>query len=390
MPLYLIHYGSEVGLKGKNRGDFIRRLQHNIKRQLGVRWVEHLMGRLLVEDERPDLDFSRVFGVAWWAEAVAVAPEMAAITAEAVRQAQSHPLAGQQPTFAVRATRADKSFPHTSVEIEREVGTAVAAATGWQVDLKHPQVTLHIEVAPGRVFVFSRRHKGHHGLPVGTSGKVVGLFSGGIDSVIAAWLLARRGATVELVHFHAFAAARYAHAEKVGRLAELLAAYIPDLKVHYVPYHLFQVATAGLARRNQRYELVVFRRYMARVAERLAQRLGAYALFTGDSLGQVASQTVENLTLVDRAVNLPIFRPLIGWNKQEIIDLGERLRFYAVAKQPYKDCCSIISTHPATRARLEVVERMEADLGIESLVQAALADVETLTYEGRASVEALS
>ncbi len=380
MPLYLIHYGSEIGLKGKNRADFIRRLQQNLRRQLGVRRVEHLMGRLVVEDERTDLDFARVFGVAWWAEAVAVAPEMQAITAEAVRQAQNHPLAGQRPTFAVRASRADKTFPRTSIQIEREVGAAVVAATGWPVDLTRPQVTIHIEVAPGRVFLFSRRHEGHHGLPVGSSGKVLGLFSGGIDSVIAAWLLARRGAMVELVHFHAFAAARYAHAEKTGRLAAMLGAYIPGLKVHYVPYHLFQVATAGLGRRNQRYELVVFRRFMARVAERLAQQRHAQALFTGDSLGQVASQTIENLTLVDRAVSLPIFRPLVAWNKQEIIDLGERLGFYAVAKQPYKDCCSIISTHPATRARAEAVERMEAALQIERLVEETLAEVETLTY----------
>ncbi len=380
MPLYLIHYSSEIGLKGKNRRDFIGQLQRNIRRQLGVGRVEHLMGRLLVEDERSDLDFSRVFGVAWWTQAAAVPQDLSAICQEAVRQAQQHPLAAQRPTFAVRARRADKSFPLPSNHLEREVGAAVVAATGWRVNLTQPDLTIYIEVAPGRAFVFSRRFPGHHGLPVGTGGKVVGLFSGGIDSVLAAWLMARRGAQVTLVHFHAFVRAQQAHEAKAGRLAAMLGTYIPGLRVYYVPYYPFQIATAGLQHRQQRYELVTFRRFMARAAERIARQIGAQAIFTGDSLGQVASQTLENMVAVDAAVEMPLFRPLIAWNKQEIIDLGERLGFYEIAKQPYKDCCSIISTHPATRAKLDVVERMETALGIEALLEESLAEAEILRY----------
>ncbi len=380
MPVYLIHYSSEIGLKGKNRRDFISQLQRNIRRQLGVKQVEHLMGRLLVADPRPEVDFSRVFGVAWWASVQAGPPDMAWILAEAVAQAQRHPLAGQKPTFAVRAKRADKTFPSTSEQIQRQVGAAIVEALGWPVNLREPQVVIHVEVAPGRAFVFSQRHPGYQGLPVGISGKVVGLYSGGIDSAIAAWLMARRGAQVTLVHFHAFVDAQPAHQGKAGRLAALLGAYIPGLQVHYVPYYPFQIATAGLERRDQRYELVTFRRFMARAAERIAQRVGARAIFTGDSLGQVASQTLENMTAVDAAVQIPIFRPLIAWNKQEIIDLGERLGFYEVAKEPYKDCCSIISTHPATRAKLPVVERMEAALNLESLLEESLRQAESVRY----------
>ncbi len=380
MPVYLVHYSSEIGLKGKNRRDFITQLRRNIRRQLGVSSVEHLMGRLVVEDERPDLDFSRVFGVAWWAEAIPVAPDMAAIKAEAVRQARAHPLAGRNPTFAVRANRADKTFPFNSMQIEREVGAAVVEATGWKVNLNRPSVTIHVEVAPGRVFVFGQKKAGHQGLPVGTAGRAVGLFSGGIDSVMAAWLMARRGAEVALVHFHAFVKGEQAHREKAGRLAEMLGRYIPGLKVYYVPYYHFQIATAGLAQRTQRYELVVFRRFMARAAERIAKQIGAPVLFTGDSLGQVASQTLGNMVMVDRAVALPVFRPLVAWNKQEIIDLGERLGFYEVAKQPYKDCCSIISTHPATRPNPEAIARMEDELHIETLLDQTLAEVEAFAY----------
>ncbi|HEY57250.1 MAG TPA: tRNA 4-thiouridine(8) synthase ThiI [Anaerolineae bacterium] len=380
MVIYLVHYSSEIGLKGKNRRDFIDQLRRNIRRQLKVHQVEHLMGRLVVEDERPDLDFGKVFGVAWWAKAVAVPPDIEAIKAEAVRQALAHPLAGGKPTFAVRANRADKTFLLNSMQIEREVGAAVVVATGWKVNLRRPDLTIQVEVAPGRVFVFGQKQPGHQGLPVGTAGRAVGLFSGGIDSVMAAWLMARRGAEVALVHFHAFVKGEQAHREKVGRLAERLGEYIPGLKVYYVPYYLFQIATAGLKRRTQRYELVVFRRFMARAAERIARQMNAQVIFTGDSLGQVASQTLGNMVMVDRAVDLPVFRPLVAWNKQEIIDLGERLGFYEIAKQPYKDCCSIISTHPATRPNPEAIAQMEAELGVEALLTQTLEETEVFAY----------
>ncbi len=382
MPIYLVHYGSEIGLKGKNRGDFLRQLQRNIQAQLPVERVHLLHGRFLVESPRDDLDFSRVFGVAWWTRPLVVprpTPERLRETivhlARRAREGFDH-----DPTFAVRARRADKTFPWNTLDLERELGAAVVQALGWKVNLGQPEVTLYVEVVPGRAFLYHDKRPGHHGLPVGSTGRAFGLFSGGIDSVMAAWYMARRGVEVELVHFHAFTEARYAHQGRAGKLARHLARYLPRLRVHYFPYHLFQAATLDLSRREQRYELVVFRRFMARIAEHLARERRGQAIFTGDSLGQVASQTMENIAAVDAAVSLPFFRPLLAFNKQEIIDLGERLGFYQLVLEPYKDCCSIISRNPATRARMDVVQALETRIRLPRLLDATLALRETYLY----------
>ncbi len=378
--LYLIHYSSDIGLKGKNRPDFIKQLKRNLRRQLPLRHVREERGRLLAEGPHPHLDVARVFGVAWWAVPRVVPPQWEAIVAAGVALAQE--AAAQRPglTFAVRVKRADKSFPKRTLEMERELGAAIVQAVGLRVNLSQPALTVRVEIIPGRAFVFANPKKGYQGLPVGTAGKVMGLFSGGVDSLMAAWFMARRGAAVELVHFHAFTEARYAHHDKAGHLAQALAAYIPGLKVHYVPYHFFQAATLDLPRREARYELVVFRRFMARLAAQLARERGAAALFTGDSLAQVASQTMENLTAVDAALDFPLFRPLIAFNKDEIIAWAERLRFYEVAKRPYKDCCAIISKNPATRARREVIEAIEARIQLPALLERTRQEVETIAY----------
>ncbi len=382
MPLYLVHYGSEIGLKGKNRVDFIRQLRRNIQAQLPVEKVSLLHGRLLVESPHEDLDFSRVFGVAWWTKPLVVEKPTPASLHEAILTLaqRARERFQEKPTFAVRARRVDKGFPLGTLALERELGAVVVEALGWKVDLTHPQVTLHVDIVPGRALLYDEKHPGHHGLPVGSTGKAVGLFSGGIDSVMAAWYMARRGVTVELVHFHAFTEARYAHEGRAGKLARHLARYLPQLRVHYFPYHYFQAATLDLPPRQQRYELVVFRRFMARIAERIAREQGGQAIFTGDSLGQVASQTMENLAAVDAAVHIPFFRPLLAFNKQEIIDLGEALGFYSLVLEPYKDCCSIISRNPATRARMDVVEAIEARINIERLMEVTLAARETFCY----------
>ncbi len=382
MTLYLVHYGSEVGLKGKNRADFIRQLERNLRAQLPVEKVRFLHGRLLVESPREDLDFSFVFGVAWWAKPMVLdnpTPEaLRRVILALARRARER--FDHEPTFAVRAKRVDKGFSMGTLAMERELGAEVVQHLGWKVDLTQPEVTLHVDVIPGRALLYDEKYPGHHGLPVGSTGKAFGLFSGGIDSVMAAWYMARRGVEVELVHFHAFTEARYAHEGRAGKLAQHLARYLPRLRVHYFPYHFFQAATLDLPPREQRYELVVFRRFMARIAERLAREMGGQAVFTGDSLGQVASQTMENIAAVDAAVSLPFFRPLLTFNKQEIIDLGEVLGFYALVLEPYKDCCSIISRNPATRARMDVVEDIEARIDLESLMETTLQARETYVY----------
>ncbi len=374
MRTYLIHYSSDIGLKAQNRRDFIRQLRRNIRRQHpAVQSVEHLMGRLVALSPQEE-DFSDVFGVAWWAEARRLPLDWDAIVAEAVALARRHARPGMK--FAVRARRAEKRFPLNSQEIGREVGAAIVEATGMGVDLTNPDLEVFVEIAPEAAFVFAERHAGPQGLPVGTSGHWFGLYSGGIDSVVAAYLMGRRGARVDLVHFHVFANAEPARSQKVGRLAAMLGKYLPGLRVFYVPMRFYREQISALPRRYRPYRVVAFRRFMVRVAAALAREHSGQALFTGDNLGQVASQTIENMLAVNAAVDFPIFRPLLAFQKQEIIDLGERLGFYELAKQPYEDGCTMMAQRPSTKVRIPQVEELESHLDLTAAIEQTLAAVE--------------
>lgn len=376
MPLYLVHYG-EIALKGRNRPEFEMQLVRNIQSQHPVQRVERMRGRMIVHAEQR-VDLGNVFGIAWWAEVAEVEFNEGAIRAEAKRLTEAR--VQDARSFAVRATRADKSFPLSSGQLEQIVGGDIDAMLEIPVDLDAPDFRLAIEIAEGRVFMYTDRREGPRGLPAGISGKLMGLYSAGIDSAVAAYLMGKRGASVELVHFHALPDAEHAHRAKAGALAHAIAGYFPSLRVHYVPYHHFQLATGGL-NRHQRQELVVFRRFMARAAERLADREGALGLFSGDNLGQVASQTLENLAAVDKALSTSMYRPLIAYDKQEIIDLGKSLGFDEIANEAYKDCCSIIAQHPATRANLDYVREIEASIDVEDLLATSLDEIETYQYE---------
>lgn len=378
MYTQLVHYG-EIALKGKNRPEFELQLVRNIQQQHPVDRVERLRGRMIVHSQDA-VDLSNVLGIAWWAQASEVEFDVEAIREEARRLTSAE--VGEAGSFAVRVSRPDKRFPLRSRELEDLVGGDLDSMLSIPVDLDAPDFRLSIEIAQGRVFMFTGRNEGPRGLPSGISGKLMGLYSAGIDSAVAAYLMGKRGAGVELVHFHAMADGAKAHEAKAGDMARALAHYFPTLKVHYVPYHHFQLATGGLDR-HQRQELVVFRRFMARVGQRLAERVGALGLFSGDNLGQVASQTLENLGAVDDALSVSMFRPLIAYDKQEIIDLGKSLGLHELSNEPYKDCCSIIAQHPATRANLDHVRDIEQRIGIDDLMDASMS--EAVTYEYKAA-----
>jgi thiamine biosynthesis protein ThiI len=376
MNTYLVHY-AEIGLKGRNRPEFERQLVRNIREQHSITRARRLHGRIVVHSNT-ELDLSDVFGIAWWTaarETEADAERIAHLAEEVAKEA----LAGHS-TFAIRARVADKRFPLGSQELASQVGDRVRRATGLGVDLDSPDLCLYLEVAIPEAFVHTERKRGPGGLPVGTAGTLMGLFSGGIDSAAAPYLMAKRGARVELVHFYALPSAEAAHAQKIGSIARQLSRYIPHIVVHYVPYHGFELATSGLRGRDRRHELVVFRRYMACVAQRIARERGALGIFSGDSLGQVASQTLENLAAVSQGLDLPMYRPLIGYDKLEIVRLAKRIGVFPLATQEYKDCCSIIARNPSTRAHLEVVQRIEAQLDLETLTRQALAETTSYSY----------
>ncbi len=376
--LYVVHY-AEIGLKGGNRALFEKQLVNNITRQHKLQGALRLPGRILLRGS-PGLDLSSMFGVAWWAKAERVEANVEEIGSKAIEVARHGTAQGQ--TFAVRAKVADKSFALNSQEVEVEIGQRIRDATDLEVNLTDPGTTVFIEITQSGALVYTKKEAGPGGLPVGTSGMLLGLFSGGMDSALATYLMAKRGSRVELVHFHAFPSAAAAHDGKIGEMARMMTGIDPQLCVHYVPYHLFQVATSKLSRKIQRYELVAFRRFMARVAERIALQRNAQALFSGDNLGQVASQTLENLVAVDAAVAMPIFRPLIAYDKVEIVDLAKRIGMYDIAIGTYKDCCSMIARHPATRANQRMISMLEADISVDELLERVLGDVETIELDG--------
>ncbi len=375
MQYFLVHYG-ELGLKGLNRPDFEKRLTHNMwvaLDGLGGRKVKRFHGYMLVgvAEAAPSAEVERrlaaIFGIAYFAPALQVAPELAAIRAAALRLARESLTA--ETSFAVKTRRADKGFPVYSMEVNRVVGADIVAATGAPVNLSAPDITLDIQIYREGVYLFSRRVQGAGGLPVGTGGRVMTLLSGGIDSPVAAHLLMKRGCQVDFVHFHLLRHSEVRNSKVIELARTVLEPHRLPANLYLAPAHPFQLAMLGHA---SRVEVVVFRRFILRLAAKLARRRKALALVTGDNLGQVASQTLKNLQVTGRAVEMPVLRPLISFDKQEIITLAKKIGTYELSIQPYKDPCSLQAKNPATWARLEEVLALEEQLDLETAMAETL------------------
>lgn len=377
----LIHYG-EIGLKGRNQAGFRRQLRDNVRatlRRVGVHWpVTETVGFLSIdvpEDRTPERvqtverALSEVLGIVWFARARRVPHDrftVASAKADFARLESAlldiaSQTAGAGRTFAVRCHRADKLLPFTSQELDRRLGGVLLANTTWKkVNLTRPDVTFHVEVRPRCSHVFVEKQRGPGGLPVGSAGRVLALLSGGIDSPVAAYLMARRGCDVDFLHFTAaHESPTQARQSKVFRLARRLGDFTLGGRLFLAPYTHFDLA---MLRAPGDYDLMLFRRFMARVAERLAQQLGAQALVSGDNLSQVASQTLPNLVATSRAAEMPVFRPLLGFDKEEIVALARRIGTYELSIEPYKDCCALLSRHPRTRSQHEKLAAVEARL----------------------------
>jgi len=383
MPCVVIHY-NEIGLKGKNQPLFLRQLEANLLRATagtGVRRVEQRSGRMVLmlgpeaELERVRERLRSVFGVANFAVAHRVEPDMAALKTAVAAALEGRTLG----SFKVAARRAYKPFPLTSEEINRELGAFVVERTQAPVDLEHPDLTIHVEVLPKDIYVSLGRDAGAGGLPVGVSGRVVALLSGGIDSPVAACRLMKRACQVTFVHFHSMPFQDGTSRMKAEELTRRLTRFQFDSRLYLVPFGEIQRAVVVGAPEQLR--VILYRRLMARLAERIAVRERARALVTGESLGQVASQTLDNLAVIEQAVQLPILRPLIGHDKEEIVQQARALGTYEVSILPDQDCCSLfVPRHPATMSRLEEVERAEARLDIEKLVGMGVEQTELKTF----------
>jgi thiamine biosynthesis protein ThiI len=375
MVKIIVRY-AEIGLKGKNRSVFENQLVKNIIRSLNLnRSQVQLRQKQIILTVKSNLinqsivKLQQVFGIAWFAPVYETATNLEEISKIAVK------LAEKSRSFAVRATRADKNLPFTSQDIAVKVGDRVRKAVNAKVDLKNPQTTIYITANSDKTYLYSEKIPGPGGLPVGTSGKVLSLLSGGFDSIISSYLMAKRGAQVDFLHFHVFPDSAKVLTTKIKTIVDRLSQSTFSEKLFLAGYSPFQMAVLGLKTRQAKYELVVFRRLMVKVAEKLAQKYNYQALVLGDSLGQVASQTMDNIIAVDQAVEIPIFRPLIGLDKIEIIDLVKKLNLEKTTNLPYKDCCSIISTHPATKANPEKIRLIEKNINSDKIISAIVKNI---------------
>lgn len=363
--LVLVQYG-EIGIKGKNRRTFENLLLRNIRGALGekLKNAELRESRVFLEARGKESEIRgallKVFGIEWFAFAYECRKNMDEIW-KAVQKAE---FKGRK--IAVDTKRVDKSFPMKSQEISAEMGARIVKKYGCSVDLGHPDVKVNIIIARN-AYVYFEKIRGLGGLPVGSSGKALCLLSGGIDSPVAAWMLMKRGCRVDFLHLYPFEKWDRKKGRKIIDLVRRLEEYGGGAELLTVPYADFYAETGNV---SPGYELVVFRRYLYKLAERIALERGYGAIVSGDSLGQVASQTLENIGASQWGLSVPVFRPLIGMDKKEIVELAEKIGTYGISIKPYKDCCSLVAiSNPVTRAKKAEVERFAGLIGLEKLVE---------------------
>lgn len=379
--LLMIKYG-ELGLKGKNKNQFINRLVKNIERaiaDLPPRKVAVSLGRITVPvlPEPGDMPavverLQRVFGI------YAICPVLAAEkNLDAIQQAaltvleRTLPVGGE---FKVESRRSDKRFPLTSPEISKAVGGYIFARTGdkFTAQMKKPRNIVNVEVRDEAAYVYCGSFPGAKGMPVGSGGRAVVMLSGGIDSPVAAWMAMKRGVNIEAVHFESFPFTSERAKEKVLDLAKLLAKWHNKaIRVHCV--HFTEIQKAIHAACPEDYGITIMRRFMFRIAERLARANAGLAIYTGESVGQVASQTLESMYVINSVTQMPVLRPLIGFDKEEIVQRAQRIGTFEVSIRPYEDCCTVfLPPHPKIRPRLGEAEQMEQNLPVDELIAEAL------------------
>jgi tRNA uracil 4-sulfurtransferase len=381
---FLVGRYHEIGLKGHNRWRFVDELKRNVRSLFADYPLVAIRGegrRLMVELPAPlpdEVTCSRarwIFGLQNFSLSRRVPLTMEAIVESAVETARR--AGGGARTFRVSTRRTEKRFPLDSMQIDRVVGAAIGADCGLKVDLENPELVVTIEILPDGAYLSAGKLPGAGGLPVGVTGRGLVLLSGGIDSPVAAYRMMRRGLRLDFVHFHSYPLVSDASREKARELAAHLTRYQARATLLLVPFAPAQrVIVAGAARPLR---VVLYRRLMLRIASALARQYGAQALVTGESLGQVASQTLENMTVIEQAASLPILRPLVGMDKNEIVDEARRLETFETSILPDEDCCSLfVPAHPETRARLDQVIAAEAALPVDQVVQDAVRQTEVV------------
>jgi thiamine biosynthesis protein ThiI len=378
--IFIVRSG-EAALKGQNKPYFEKMLAERIRKLLrrfdGVE-VRRIGGLIFIRSDKAiqksDIlkELSKVFGIASISPAVEAPCDMAEIGKAAVEYMNG--LIEEQgiKTFKVEAKRADKSFPVQSPDIAKQIGGAILKGCKvLSVDVHKPDVSLFVDVRSDITYIYQQKISGHGGLPLGTNGKGMILLSGGIDSPVAAWLMAKRGMNIEAIHFHSYPYTSERAQEKVEELASVLAIYCSRFKMHTI--NLLPIQEQIAMNCPEEEMTILLRRFMMRIAEKVAQKTSCNMLITGESLGQVASQTAESIVVTDASVEMPVMRPLIAMDKVDIMSVAREIGTFEISIQPYEDCCTVfLPKHPVTKPRIERILASEAALDVEKLVEEAV------------------
>lgn len=381
IPTHILCHYSEIGLKGKNRRYFENKLKDNLSYSLRsacpgcVESVKRLYGRILIclsEKGQKSLNIiqetlTNVFGAAYFALAIETELDLDKIKKSALEVLSKEKFT----TFRITARCSNQQFLYSAQKINEEVGAAVVENLGKKVNLSEPEMTCFIDILQDAAYLYLEKIQGPGGLPVGVSGKVVSLISGGIDSPVAAYYLLKRGAQVTFLHFHSVPYTNRASIEKVREVVRVLNKF--QMKGKLILAELAPIQREIMTATDQKFRVILYRRFMFRIAEAIAKKVRATAIITGESLGQVASQTLENMGVIEEVTKLPVLRPLVGMDKQEIINRAITIGTYDISIQPDQDCCSLfVPKHPATKASLEAVLLNEKNLDVEELVKNSL------------------
>lgn len=388
---FLIKY-AEIGVKGKNRYIFedalIQQIKYVLRDVEGVFYVTKEQGRIYVQTEG-EFDYEetlealkRVFGIAFICPVVIHEDQGFEQMALDVLDYVGKVYGQEEKTFKMHVRRAKKSYPGTSMELNAALGERILDAyPGMKVDVHHPQVLLTVEIRE-KIYIYSENIPGPGGMPIGTNGKAMLLLSGGIDSPVAGYMIAKRGVKIDAVYFHAPPYTSERAKQKVVDLAKLVARYSGPINLHVVNFTEIQLYIYDQCPHDEL--TIIMRRYMMKIAERIAEKTGCLGLITGESIGQVASQTVHSLAATNEVCTMPVFRPVIGFDKQEIVDISLKINTYETSIQPYEDCCTIfVAKHPVTRPNINIIKRSETKLAekIDEMLERAIETAEVIHVE---------
>ncbi|MEM7819615.1 MAG: tRNA uracil 4-sulfurtransferase ThiI [Candidatus Aenigmatarchaeota archaeon] len=380
----LVHYG-EIGIKGKNRIYFEKKLIENIKKALyGLQYefINRLYGRIIIKLTKNSnikmikKRLKNVFGISYFSFAIDAKISINDMKKKALILLKTN----KRKTFRITTRRSYKKFPYESRKVNEIVGKYIVDCTGMKVNLSKPDIEIFIEITERNAFIYYEKVKGLGGLPIGVSGKVVSLISGGIDSPVASFMMMKRGCEVVFVHFHNYTGLSYEVKNKIIKLVEILNRYQFNSKLYLVPFKEIQLEIIKYV--PAKYRMIIYRIIMLRIAENILEKEKAKAFVTGDNIAQVASQTLENLNIIYNSTKYLVFSPLIGFDKNEIILMSKKIGTYNTSIKPYNDCCSFfVSKHPTTKGNINIIRNLEKMLKIKKLISNTIKKIEIIKIE---------